>query len=300
MVHQIKLKFCVCFIPTNLLQRYEMSKSKKLIASWFSKNRQLTLVLGFRGSCSSTYCMTQFCSMVVVVKCCFHSILRRNATRHADMKQCRYQSDTRSRYLWNKLRSIYTLSSLPSSPTCHAPIQSGVKNPNKKNYKYVFVCAHPYRFKGIFFCCLSISKCLATLFHMLYSGYCCGTLQLRASCFVACPSLTYLDPPRSCCCFIWQNGPPDRPAAFIHSLWAKGREKTNWTLPEEQWRRLSVWVMFEDAITDHIYNGAAQSGISVVIDRKHFRPSIRQKIIGRIFGRNEYSARAAENETRTE
>jgi hypothetical protein len=34
----------------------------------------------------------------------------------------------------------------------------------------------------------------------------------------------------------------------------------------------------------------------VVIDRKRFRPSIRPKIIGRIFGRNEYSASAAENE----
>jgi hypothetical protein len=51
MVHQIKLNFCVCFILTILLHRYEMSKSKKLIASWLSKNRQLTLVLGFRGSC---------------------------------------------------------------------------------------------------------------------------------------------------------------------------------------------------------------------------------------------------------
>jgi hypothetical protein len=34
----------------------------------------------------------------------------------------------------------------------------------------------------------------------------------------------------------------------------------------------------------------------VVIDRKRFRTSIRPKIIGRIFGRNEYSAGAAENE----
>jgi hypothetical protein len=34
----------------------------------------------------------------------------------------------------------------------------------------------------------------------------------------------------------------------------------------------------------------------VVIDRKRFRPSIRPKIIGRIFGRNKYSASAAENE----
>jgi hypothetical protein len=49
MVHQIKLKFFVYFILTILLQRYEMSKSKKMIASGFSKNRQLTLVLGFRG-----------------------------------------------------------------------------------------------------------------------------------------------------------------------------------------------------------------------------------------------------------
>jgi hypothetical protein len=32
-VHQIELKFFVCFILTILLQRYEMSKSKKLIAS---------------------------------------------------------------------------------------------------------------------------------------------------------------------------------------------------------------------------------------------------------------------------
>jgi hypothetical protein len=37
-------------------------------------------------------------------------------------------------------------------------------------------------------------------------------------------------------------------------------------------------------------------GRLVVIDRKRFRPSIRPKIIGRIFGRNEYSASAAENE----
>jgi hypothetical protein len=34
----------------------------------------------------------------------------------------------------------------------------------------------------------------------------------------------------------------------------------------------------------------------VVIDRKRFRPSIRPKIIGRIFGPNEYSASAAKNE----
>jgi hypothetical protein len=33
MVHQIKLKFVVRFILTILPQRYEMSKSKKLIAS---------------------------------------------------------------------------------------------------------------------------------------------------------------------------------------------------------------------------------------------------------------------------
>jgi hypothetical protein len=33
-----------------------------------------------------------------------------------------------------------------------------------------------------------------------------------------------------------------------------------------------------------------------VIDRKRFRPSTRPKIIGRIFGRNEYLASAAENE----
>jgi hypothetical protein len=36
--------------------------------------------------------------------------------------------------------------------------------------------------------------------------------------------------------------------------------------------------------------------LRVVIDRKRFWPSIRPKIIGRIFGRNEYSASAAENE----
>jgi hypothetical protein len=34
----------------------------------------------------------------------------------------------------------------------------------------------------------------------------------------------------------------------------------------------------------------------IVIDRKRFQPSIRPKIIGRIFGRNEYSESAAENE----
>jgi hypothetical protein len=49
-VHQIELKFFVCFILTILLQPYEMSRSKKLIVSWFFKNWQLTLVLGFRGS----------------------------------------------------------------------------------------------------------------------------------------------------------------------------------------------------------------------------------------------------------
>jgi hypothetical protein len=32
-VHQIKLKFVVRFILTSLLQRYELSKSKKLMAS---------------------------------------------------------------------------------------------------------------------------------------------------------------------------------------------------------------------------------------------------------------------------
>jgi hypothetical protein len=50
MVHQMALKKIVCFILTILIQWYEMSKSKKLIASWFATNRQLTLVLGFRGS----------------------------------------------------------------------------------------------------------------------------------------------------------------------------------------------------------------------------------------------------------
>jgi hypothetical protein len=50
MLHRIELNFVVCFILTILLQRYEVSESKNLIASGFSKNQQLTLVLDFRGS----------------------------------------------------------------------------------------------------------------------------------------------------------------------------------------------------------------------------------------------------------
>jgi hypothetical protein len=38
------------------------------------------------------------------------------------------------------------------------------------------------------------------------------------------------------------------------------------------------------------------ASLGEVIDRKRFRPIIRPKIIGQIFGRNKYSASAAENE----